>query len=1728
MSKQFYKYLSYRVIEHFDSSGIGYGEKFNITLETEEKVREFYKALKESSRSKNFNYNGVYETFELTFGDTGLIVAATLDGVTEDYLTRLRNMISEANKRKGILSKVKGFIKSDPLEKKSILFIHNSTLDSIIGGSESLSKKGMPLNIGEIKKDIKNKARKFEESEREVMNFALERFSADGHLDNSSIFEYVSILQVLDSGSITREHYKDFGLFIDSDLSTFKGKELRKRIKENSEFYSIVETAHQYGNIEEDLQDLFDEGMVKKLGEKEWRSLEYSNLQKSNSKRKEDGKLDFYEPSEKEKVTGEELICWEQGEGDSKAKKRKRNLLIFNPEKKERVTFEYRFGKHLKQEFVQKPENISVKASGKKILLEMESGDTDIKWGKFSLANNSEKYDFKVMVINLPEETLRELKGRWNLSFKRKKEEKFIEIKNFEGTISINNNETFEVEEVILDANKEISIDNLQTTLKLVSGEIDEEVKLEVNLAGEKISLAIREEVPQKKEITGSEIWRLKNDAETDFLLPLEEYSEENNKVIFKEKEYFAKAELKKYILLEKEIIKNGGVYFEKQGKHLLKEIEIDIPAELKEIYSEIIEHFRKVNTIPSFANVDGKLKGLYERYIEAYFKALSELDHSDKVKERHLFRVGMLKQIDGEKEILLSPLHPLNIAYQLETKELIKGDKLKPEISHRLRSDNLLPYLYSQEERLYKVFEQVGAPEWTVYVSDELNRYNSSKEYVVKLVRDKIEEFRSHFSYLFDLNIDSPIKVNLINMGDCKEVLEGIFAYYTRELDKKTPEKLLPLEVYIYSESDEITAFEEISYLKSVEEVKDRYNLRLSTKNYSEEDVIEVFRERVHFFKKDKTDLEYAHLSFYEMEKNEVSKTYEDVNELNTGVSLNGVVSSLMPIYVGKSYKTGFGLKGNNVDNKLMKIAKKLNELARVSENLDPYEKDKVIATAISEDYRQNLDEVYRKSHWVTFVDPKVDINFFKNNSEEDLVIIHYSDQYTNTSGYDAITVTKRSKLYEKIIQEFLGKKLEDSELDFSTLSNNLINYFNAVNGDWLLRLSKSNNESAREKISLLSAVKSVQAFLNTGKVIWIPISLEELFRISGGAGLSQRDGILSAKNLGIEGSCSDDLLFIGIEDGVKPKLRVYPVEVKIGKNKKAVKAKAREQAKKALEAFNEIFSGEEFNSKFYKNFLIQVLYATIERLKLYGFGEEKKLEKILESNLKSKLFNGEYEFIETPEERNGSYGVVSFEHDNVFREIKKEEDHMFFKFTENDGYRLLDESIESIRRDYLKISEVEPEEEIESSEENTLNLFIDPVEPLKEEEVFTLADYPQDTPEEEEGFSLFDHLESKPSAGMKIKLGIDEMDNQEYYWYPNNTEKLMHPNTGIMGTMGTGKTQFTKSLITQLNLNSKDNPGDSGLGILIFDYKGDYIKEDFVKLNKAKVYDLYHLPFNPMDIYKGKGFKPLLPLHTANNLKVTISKAFNLGKVQETTLQHLIMDAYEGLKGISKANPSTWDKPAPTFKDLYELHTAREDVKMDSLYAALSKVAEFEIFHPNGDETKPLFDLIEGVTVINLSGYDSDLQNLVVAITLDIFYSQMQAKGHSNIDGKLREITNLILVDEADNFLSQNFSSIRKILKEGREFGVGTILSTQFLDHFSTSENEYSDYIETWVVHKVAKLSGKEVRTLFGAKNKSEEEEYIQKIKDLEKHYSLIKAGNDQIRYVKDWAFWQLQNEY
>ena len=404
------------------------------------------------------------------------------------------------------------------------------------------------------------------------------------------------------------------------------------------------------------------------------------------------------------------------------------------------------------------------------------------------------------------------------------------------------------------------------------------------------------------------------------------------------------------------------------------------------------------------------------------------------------------------------------------------------------------------------------------------------------------------------------------------------------------------------------------------------------------------------------------------------------------------------------------------------------------------------------------------------------------------------------------------------------------------------------------------------------------------------------------------------------------------------------------------------------------------------------------------------------------------------------------------------------------------------------------------------------------------TSVDYitiPESASEEKQGDQVI--------RSMEIILGEDEQGNSAL-WCPNDTERVFHTNVGIIGTMGTGKTQFAKSLLTQLYWNRQKNYDGYPLGILIFDYKGDYneTKRDFVDATNARVLKPYKLPYNPLALNPGNAYKPLLPTHTANEFKDTISQIYNLGPKQQHLLLEAIIQAYQ-MQGIDPANPMTWNRRAPTIEQVYRIVADKmKDRSVDKLMTAMDKLHQFCLFEDDPNKAVSLDQLLNGVVVIDISGYDSDIQSTVVAITLNQFYARMHAQGSSPTDGRYRQLRKFILVDEADTFMGEKLPSLRRIMKEGREFGVGVILSTQSLQHYVSNEDDYSRYVLTWVVHNVGDLKQRDVEYLFRLPTKSQEgTDCYAAIKKLQKHESVVKLGNDAPIAIRNKAFYQLYQQ-
>lgn len=1772
MLKEFYDFIAKRIncyfLELSAEGSLQKGESFCLKLDDSDTVQEVSNAIKELATKENncgeYEYQcmdgSIYRTFTLQVVDNEIIITAQINNMTNDFLcATLRNAANVAG--------------------KPLLMISSNPIDSAKSGSIDMAANGMPFYADNLMAEIRKMAdesTQLSPLEKRILDFELKRRDSDVFSDKASLYEYRDLLSIMSSGSIEKENYPGFRLFPVDGKKDYQNEgktQIDKKIKENHDLFEKIDRSIRFGNVEADLAEDFEDGFLMRIEKcrkedpEHWSvlftyaemiaAMEKKQAKKDNPLNIEQKDISIYGALPLNVLPIDEKVLV-RNEGSMKTKKRTRSMMIFNADKYPEIHLRIECNARIMNNDISADDASYIRDGKSLVFCFIREG---ISFHKIEIkdAVNNITYVFKVCIIDISPEYLSGIKRNFAIDYKKTKKNCKVKLIGIGTDLVFNSNGSANVSEKLNDNTQyKCKYDerlHLYTTEEKLS-DFGSGIYIEINFSGIVLPLILFPDEVKSVEMVGRRILREKFSTKKSF-----EIEKDGDHFYKGSQEYHAKTNLLRELRSEKRIVNERILHGKCKQPHGTDDLEIEakelvLPLSLKQAYYDLLQSYKKNNTIPTLAYMSEELKIATENFLKEFnelYESLEEGSYLSQEQENGLL-LGTFFVGRNDDELLLTPFHPLNLAYQLQLCKETEFENATDIVIDRLNSIYLLPYT-KHNKKIYKVSDKMYSMEWKYYAPVENRKYRGSRRYVPKLIEEKITEFISHFKYIFsDIN-NKTIRINLINMGDCSDVFNGIAQYFVHAIGK-TPDvdRLMKFELHIYSDGKKANVFENIkeySRLKAYLTAS-----KLSFANGVAMNSLEgVLSKNIEcYFHKDiGRQYEYAHISFYEMES-EITSESATMDQIETGISLGGIISGVPSSKYGQKYRTGFGTKYAK-KTPVIELATKYNSLVQVGNTGNPYHSGTSISTQIDKLAEEKMQYIYNASNWVVFVDPKVDLDFFsEKEANSDLLIIHYSDQYTSSSGYDAITVTHKSKQYSKVIQEYLKEKGVSAELEDVA---KIINLFNAINGDWLLRLVSSkkimgvNKDStfSREKISIVAAIKFMLAFLRHPDIVWVPVSLEEMLRVSGGAGLSSADGILSHKNLGFDkGPTSDDLLFIGlnhVSDQIK--IYLYPTEVKTGINGNDVIKKAFQQVSATATGLQEAMNPEKdiTNTIMYKvnrNFLMQLLVTSCKKMKVYHVDDSQNWEMILDK-FRLALLNEEYIISTDIQEILGRGSVLSFRQSLALRKTSFKEDTInFIEMPENDEFDLILSSVDEIHADIRNaknnelflfeeckvenltgdITEIKSTEFQEAEEINEIDS--DDKKQKKREE-----NDPEDNEKKQDTVEINDTTEIK-SKGMKILFGLNQQDGSDIIWEPNNTDILFHTNTGIIGTMGTGKTQFTKSLITQLFLQRKNNIGEEELGILIFDYKGDYneSKCDFVEATKATILKPYQLPFNPLALTKSKVFKPLLPIHTANAFKDTISKVYGLGPKQQDTLFQCIIETY-GMCGIQPANPSSWDNEAPTFEQVYQRYINDEEIKKnDSLAAAMNKLHQFQVFENNPNKTKPLFDILNGVVVIDLSGYDSDIQSLIVAITLDLFYVQMQAAGSSKLEGKYRQLTKLILVDEADNFMSEGFLSLKKILKEGREFGVGTILSTQFLKHFGSGDDDYAKYILTWIVHNVADLKTSDVDFVFKTESKSiESQRLFNDIKQLEKHHSIVKISSEKPKYIRDRAFWELYND-
>ena len=269
-----------------------------------------------------------------------------------------------------------------------------------------------------------------------------------------------------------------------------------------------------------------------------------------------------------------------------------------------------------------------------------------------------------------------------------------------------------------------------------------------------------------------------------------------------------------------------------------------------------------------------------------------------------------------------------------------------------------------------------------------------------------------------------------------------------------------------------------------------------------------------------------------------------------------------------------------------------------------------------------------------------------------------------------------------------------------------------------------------------------------------------------------------------------------------------------------------------------------------------------------------------------------------------------------------------------------------------------------------------------------------------------------------------------REVWFDPQNPDQaLNNPHISISGETGSGKTQAVKAIVHGFLAQ--------GLPALILDFKDDYSSPAYAAVEGFTVHDASFgaLPFNPMvppvDPQTGR-VNPMAHVHELGNM---LQRIYKLGDQQAFQLREAMKETYEisGV-GFRPFTPSADQEYLP-FEAIGDV-LRREEAT--TLLGRLSPVFDLGLFN-QGNVQSGLDDLLTQPTVVRLSQLPGDqVKNAVAEFFLMALYGFLIRRPQPH------RLEQLLVLDEAWRLVNSPF--LEPLMREGRAFGLGVIIATQF----------------------------------------------------------------------------------
>ena len=1582
----------------------------------------------------------------------------------------------------------------------------SNPLSSICSTCIDLKSSGRPFSVDYVVNDIRGKEQSVFGHDHECLYFDVYLNKITSHIGDgsSSLYDLMPALSAISQGTI-KGQFNELGFFPDAIVfdpkNKLKDNEIKGRAELNFLMYSQVD---EIMSREDDvdkvdlLAHILDEKLSKKIGnakDESWREIDFQDILDSIDRKKGSDDLRLISIELKESDPFSALK--KNGIYKRKNKKTITYALVCDRSNGEPKHVKMVFNKTVKSRLLNNDHELTISTS--KVYVEAPTTFTS----RHRIGKDDNTHDLFALSVPCAPDFFDDIKdGELSIS---QTGEVVLTVPFDRGEIAFGSGDVFEQ---LADGVTRQYDENLTYRLPIDATQ-EEDYDVSFKFAFDAITLAVVVKVKADK--TG-EVDPIKNPDKRD-----------------------------QYCKWEDAFIENGATTLVVSNNELTQSCSIETKTyELEEAVaqplSRLYAYYSKKKAGPSLLPFTDEAKALFKKYLDAVVASLSSIQNGVSL-PCNKYNITKLGVVEFDSKVYFSPFNPLMVAYALEydrQKDVTEEDYTASEL---LSPFYLAPFIQYNDNYLRPCWESGISryKNWLCYEMATSRPQDRAHDITTRMVCSKIQEFIKHFKYLFQ-DKDCPIKISTVGIEDDRNVIKGILKYILREY--KNGVQRIELHEYVQNLMGE-TYFEKLNRLMSVDMIVrdlDTLGVKIEKRGeYTSQEIIHQLFSRVVLYKHPLGDeIGYSHIAFYQMNTGSTFIRYP-MSELRGELAFNGLVSIPSTLNEDNKYYLGFGMGGVN------ESVSDLHNMARLINNLYANEEHHGInafqggvgIVKLHEFGRQGLlDSIYENANWVTFLNPEVDIDFFY---KQDLYIVHYTDQYSINAKYDSITVTKQINQYANMIRG-LYERYHLSESKFASFHRMMTKYFNCLNGNWLLSMVNKTEVQVNEKMSLVAASIVMQRFMQrTSETIWIPVSLEEILRVTGSINLP-RHYIFTKEDIGATGAMSDDLLMMGLNasDTSDIRLYLYPIEVKLSKSS-SFSDKGGEQVSNTYQSIKDNLLGDDnFTKKIFRTFFASQFLVNAEKLHANGLMRQGDYDMI--DSCRYRLLNLKYRLCsELPVKEMGNAALVSFysQAPHSMRtsdvngvsvcEIHFSEKECFEFVADpdrSDAAFLMDDVIDcsdDVLSSESAANHQEPQEDVDMGD-SIEDATIGEEETCSKGQGIIERDMTPATMRRPDSNVNDDAAVVHENRGMKIILGTRAGTDRVVEFEPNNTRIVSHPNMGIIGTMGTGKTQFARSVIAQLARQTSHNVDAKPVGVLIFDYKGDYKDKDFLETSGGVCYKA-NFPFNPLKLIRTPDLEGVnLPAVTADRISDSFAKAYGLGLRQQGNIKQVIIETYADF-GITR-DPSTWGNPIPTMDNVIEKYFATYDAG-DKAYVLFDKLRDYTIFTTDNKACVSIFEWLDRVRVIDLTLYPDDTKKVIVSLILDLFYAEMrQLGGSKQVDG-YRQLRSFIMVDEAHQFLKKDFNSLRAIISEGRMFGVGMILSTQNLGDFKSANEDYSQFILSWVIHHVNSISKSEIASIFGATDNNAER-YMDRINKAKLFESVCKIGGD-VSAMRDLPFFE-----